>query len=163
MADNVAVTPNAKKSGNKSKIVIIALITVILVLTGVVGFSLMGNTSEIPFISNLTKEPEPVEVQLPLEEFLINVSDEDGSNTAMVKLEVSVSSYAEGAEELIGQDIAKVRDAIIHVVSNESIDTLLAREEGSFTIKNALKNRINESFGEEIVDEVFITNILTQN
>lgn len=163
MADNAAVTPNAKNSGSKSKVIIIALITVILVLTGVVGFSLMGNMNEIPFISNLTKEPEPVEVQVPLEEFLINVSDEDGSNTAMVKLEVSVSSYAEGAEELIGLEIAKVRDAIIHVVSNESIDTLLAREEGSFVIKKALKDRINESFGEEIVDEVFITNILTQN
>ena len=80
-----------------------------------------------------------------------------------MKLEVSVSSYEEGAEELIDQEIAKVRDAVIHVVSNESIDTLLKREDGSFVIKNDLKNRINKSFGKDIIDEVYITNILTQN
>ena len=64
---------------------------------------------------------------------------------------------------MIGKEIAKVRDAIIHVVSNENIDTLLKREDNSFVIKNDLKNRINEAFGKDIIHEVYITNILTQD
>lgn len=163
MANNPTVAADTKNKGSKSKIIIISLAVVILLLGGFVGYSLLSDSSEIPFISKLTEEPEPVEVQVPLEEFLVNVSDENGNDTAIVKLEVSVSSYEEGAEELINQEIAKVRDAVIHVVSNESIDTLLKRENGSFVIKNDLKNRINESFGEDIIDEVYITNILTQN
>ena len=162
MADNI-VTVDSKKQGGKGKIIIIILSAIILVLGGAVGFSLITGSGNIPFISQLTKEPEPVEVQVPLEEFLINVSSESGSSNAMVKMEVTVSSFTEGAEERITADVAKVRDAIIHVVSNESTETLLERKDGSFVIKDDLKNRINESFGEELIDEVYITNILTQN
>lgn len=162
MADNI-VTVDSKKQGGKGKIIIIILSAIILVLGGAVGFSLVTGSDNIPFISQLAKEPEPVEVQVPLEEFLINVSNESGSSNAMVKMEVTVSSFTEGAEELITADVAKVRDAIIHVVSNESTETLLERKDGSFVIKDDLKNRINESFGEELIDEVYITNILTQN
>ncbi|WP_179128540.1 flagellar basal body-associated FliL family protein [Marinilactibacillus piezotolerans] len=162
MADNI-VTVDSKKQGEKGKIIIIILSAIILVLGGAVGFSLVTGSDNIPFISQLAKEPEPAEVQVPLEEFLINVSNESGSSNAMVKMEVTVSSFTEGAEELITADVAKVRDAIIHVVSNESTETLLERKDGSFVIKDDLKNRINESFGEELIDEVYITNILTQN
>nr|WP_279633274.1 flagellar basal body-associated FliL family protein [Marinilactibacillus kalidii] len=98
-----------------------------------------------------------------MEEFLINVEDENGQNTAMVKLEVAVSSYEEDAELLINEDIAKVRDSVIYVVSNESIDSLLKREDDSFVLKQQITDRINQSFGKDIISEVYITNILTQN
>ncbi|GEL66218.1 flagellar basal body-associated FliL family protein [Marinilactibacillus psychrotolerans] len=163
MANNPTVAENTKSKGSKSKIIIIALAIVILLLGGFIGYSLMSGSGEIPFISKFFEEPEPVEVQVPLDEFLINVPDKNGDDTAIVKLEVSVSSYEEGAEELIGKEIAKVRDAIIHVVSNENIDTLLKREDNSFVIKNDLKNRINEAFGKDIIHKVYITNILTQD
>ncbi|MEC6747126.1 flagellar basal body-associated FliL family protein [Marinilactibacillus sp. XAAS-LB27] len=163
MAENQATQTNSKNKGGKSKLIIILLVTVVLALVGVVGFILLKDSENIPIISNLTKEPEPVEVQVPLEEFLINVGDDSGRNTAMVKLEVSVSSYADDAEVLINQDIAKVRDAVIHVVSNENIDSLLEREDESFVLKRDIKDRINQSFGTDLIDDVYITNILTQN
>lgn len=163
MAENQATQTNSKNKGGKSKLIIILLVTVVLALVGVVGFILLKDSENIPIISNLTKEPEPVEVQVPLEEFLINVGDDSGRNTAMVKLEVSVSSYADDAEVLINQDIAKVRDAVIHVVSNENIDSLLEREDESFVLKRDIKDRINQSFGSDLIDDVYITNILTQN
>ncbi|MFC6465679.1 flagellar basal body-associated protein FliL [Marinilactibacillus sp. GCM10026970] len=163
MAENQTTQTNSKNKGGKSKIIIIILVTVVLALAGVVGFIILKDSENIPIISNLMKEPEPVEVQVPLEEFLINVEDGSGRNTAMVKLEVSVSSFADNAEVLINQDIAKVRDSVIYVVSNESIDSLLEREDDSFVLKRDIKERINQSFGSDLIDNVYITNILTQN
>lgn len=92
----------------------------------------------------------------------MNLGTDGSSRSQFVKLELSLLSNHEEAQEIIETNIAQVRDSVIHVVHKKTRVDLFAEIDGSFAMKEELKTRINESLGQEIVDEVFITNILMQ-
>jgi flagellar FliL protein len=142
----------AKKS-NRWMIVIIILLLVIIAL----GIGFIAIRSEEGFLG-FGGENEPEEVYIPLDEFLVNIEG-DG----MVRMEITLTSYEESAEQEVTEDIAKVRDSVIHVLTNRSTENIYDESDGDFVIKQEIRNRINAGLNKEVVDDVFITNILLQN
>lgn len=139
----------------KQRFLIVVLVSIILVLLLAAGyFFLMGNEERVFGFGE-----EPQEVHIPLEEFLVN-----SKNSGMVRLEVTLGSFDEQAEDIALEEQSKIRDAINHVIVGRPQEEMFATTENDeFLLKQEIKERINQSLGREFVEEIYITNILVQN
>lgn len=158
---------NEEKVKNKkvSKLIMAIVLAVVVLVTGMgIGVTAFGSPSEESVLSRFTAraEAEATEISIPLEEFLINVNGDSPRSQAIVRMQITVTSLNEDAAELITEDIAKVRDAVIHVISSQSADSILEESDGEFSIKDKIRDRINHSLSEELIEEVFVTDILIQ-
>jgi flagellar FliL protein len=154
-------TDKTMKKGTKLLIVVGVVLMLLFAGIGISGFVFADQTDE-SFISRFTSETEASEVSIPLEEFLINLSSDSTRSQPVVRMELTLTSLDEKAEEMLASEIAKVRDAVIHVVANQNIETIYNEEEGHFLIKGEIKDKINQSLEKELIEDVFITNILLQ-
>lgn len=153
-----------KKKSMVTKIVIGIVIAVVILVLGMgIGMTVFGEPGDESFLSRFTSEEVEQEHTVDLSEFLVNISGESTRSKAIVRMEITVTSMDSEVEDIIHQDIAKVRDAVIHVVAGQTDATILEEEEGEFMIKDLMKDRINQSLEQELIEDVYITNILIQN
>lgn len=156
---------NVTKQNKGLKVAVIGLLLLTMLGTGVaLGGLFFANQAEgsPSFWSRFSKEEEVVEVTVPLEEFLINLRGESQRGQPIIKMELSLSSLHEDSADIVATELAKVRDAVIHVVSSRTSETILEEVDGEFVIKDDIRNRINQSLGEDIIEDVYFTNILIQ-
>lgn len=153
-----------KKKRTVTKLVTIILVSIIVLVAGMgIGITVFGESEEGSFLARFSSEDEETEYAIPLNEFLVNISGESSRSKAIVRMEMTVTSMNDEAEDIISHEIAKVRDAVIHVIANQTDATILEEEEGNFIIKDLIRDRINQSLDQTLVEEVYITNILIQN
>ncbi|PRY77512.1 flagellar basal body-associated FliL family protein [Alkalibacterium olivapovliticus] len=158
---------NEEKGKNKkaTKVAIAIVLAVVVLVVGMgIGITVFGSPNEESFLSRFTEkaEAEASEISIPLEEFLVNVNGDTSRSQAIVRMQLTLTSLDEDAAELITEDIAKVRDAVIHVISSQSADSILEETDGEFSIKDKIRERINQSLSEELIEDVFVTDILIQ-
>ena len=148
-----------KEKNNKQKILMIVLVPVLIVAGVVLGMVVSSKRSEQPLIVFAEKKAD---VTIPLEEFLINLNPNESKREKSVKMSISLHSTEKKADEVIAQNIAQVRDAVVYVVHKKTEESLFEEKEEAFAMKDELMNRINESLGSSLIDEVYITDILMQ-
>lgn len=154
----------AKKRSTVKKMLVVIVTAVIVLVAGMgIGITVFGETGEDSIMSRFTSEDEEKEHAVALSEFLVNISGESSRSKAIVRMEITVTSMNAEAEGIINQEIAKVRDAVIHVVAAQTDATILEEDEGDFIIKDSIKDRINHALNQELIEDVYITNILIQN
>lgn len=154
---------NKKGKGKGFKLILFGGIVLVLLVLGVgIGMFLFSGAEGETVMSRFASSAEASESSIPLEEFLVNLESDMPKSQPVVQMQITVTSLHEDATEIITTDIAKVRDAVIHSVSNQSVETIYDEAEGHFIIKNEIKERINQALNEEIVEDVFITDILLQ-
>lgn len=145
------------------KIIVVFLSLIIILVTGMgIGSFLFSDSFEESPLSNLLSRTDVSETNIPLDEFLVNLTSEGNRSQPVVRAELTLTSTQEDANEVIASDLAKVRDAVIHVISRETTESILADADGEFIIKDKIRNKINETLGTEFVDDVYVTNILLQ-
>lgn len=150
-----------EQKGINKNILLIVLAIPLLVAFGVfAGSYLTGSSTQIVSGNEANKEPVP-EVTVPLEEFLLNLEPKKRVNNYM-RLEVSLSSTQEGGADKINANLDKIRDTLIYTVSRLTVDDVFNGDAGTRKLKDTLKIAINEMFGEEVIHEVYITNIVVQ-
>lgn len=146
--------------GKNKRIILLLILVPLLLAAGVFGgLFLSSKRSNQPIIILSDKKSD---VTVPLAEFLINLESAQPSREQFVKLELSIHSTDKKADEIIAANLAQVRDAVIYVVHKKTPETLFEEKEGAFSMKEELKNRINEALGSTLIDDVYITNILMQ-
>lgn len=151
----------AKTTDGKNKLLLVVIILVAILIGAVVSFGFTsGKANDI--MSDFSKE-EVVEVTVPLEEFLINLNSGDAAKKNFLKIELSLHSTSEGADELLNANIAQIRDTIISVLRKKTVDTVFEEEETSnLKIKKELIEAINTKLDTDVVNDIYITNIVTQ-
>ena len=112
------------KNNKGSKVIIGVLFAIIFILIGFISSTQRDVIETWPVIGQIFAEPEPVTVELPLEEFIINSKDDAGTNR-LVALELSLASDHADAEEKLATHLSQIRESVIYVVSSETTDTLL--------------------------------------
>lgn len=151
-------TPNQK---NKLKPVLIAVVMLLLLTVGTlvgIGFS-TGKIQEAA--ASVFDSSE--EVTVPLEQFLVNLTPGENNKDQYLQIELSIHSSQKDAEATITEKTAQIRDAVISILRNKTSDSLYATSEnGELVIKNELKEQINKEIVSDLVNEVYITNIVTQ-
>ncbi|MBC9824478.1 flagellar basal body-associated FliL family protein [Carnobacterium inhibens] len=149
-----------KATKGKKKWLWIIIILVAVVIGALVSFGFTSGKAQ-DIISNLAKE-EVVETTVPLEEFLINLDSGTSVKKNFLKIELSLHSSREGAGELLTANVDQIRDTVISVLRKKTETTVFKEEENNLLLKQELKEAINAQLDEEIVDDIFITNIVTQ-
>ena len=153
----------------KNKIVrniVIGIVAAVIVLVSGMGLGvlLFGEPGDSSLLSRIipSSEVQATEMAIPLDEFLVNVQGETARSQSIVRLEVTVTSTDNNASDRITRDMAKVRDAVIYVVSNQTTSTIMEEKDGDFLIKDQIKEHINESLETELIEDVYVTNVLIQ-
>ena len=147
-----------RKGINRNFLMIIAI--PILVAIGVLAGSYLDGSTSILRGEGMEEAAVP-EVTVPLEEFLLNLEPSNNSYN-YVRLEVSISSIRKDGEQMINDNLDKIRDSIIHTVSRMSIEDVYHEEAGTGKLKSKLKETLNDLFDDPIVHDVYITNIIVQ-
>ena len=149
------------KSGNKLKPILIVVVILLVLTIGTllgIGFS-TGKIQEV----TATMFDSSEEVTVPLEQFLVNLTPGESNKNQYLQIELSIYSSQKEAEATITERTAQIRDAVITVLRDKTADSLYSTtDEGTLALKNELKDNINKVVGTELVNEVYITNIVTQ-
>ncbi|MGH4125735.1 MAG: flagellar basal body-associated FliL family protein [Clostridium sp.] len=146
------------KKGNSLKIVIIVLLALIVVGGAGAGAYLIGQKGA-GAKSTTTKAVESNEVTYPLEEFLVNLLDEDGKRYLKVKVVIGYEDNADLAAELVTKT-PTIRDAVIVALRSKKTTDFSAT--GVDAIKNQLIAGINPILTKGKISHIYFNDILVQ-
>lgn len=130
---------------------------------GMVSSYVMGNP-EISLAENIEKilAKEAVVRTVSMDTFLLNLKQAD-NGARYLKIDLAVSMDSDEDEALFNTHLAKIRDNIIGVLRKKSGEALMAETtEGQLAIKQELLDTVNSASGAEVIDDIYITNIVTQ-
>lgn len=96
---------------------------------------------------------------VPLPEITVNLADPPGDRYLKIAMEVEVS--AQDAERELQNQTARVRDAIILLLSSKTVRELTSAE-GKVLLKNEVASRLNQILGAPRIVRVFFTNFVIQ-
>lgn len=150
-----------EKKGINKNVLLIVLAIPFLVAFGVFAGSYLTGASTQVVSGNEANEQQLPETTVPLEEFLLNLEPIDNVYSYM-RLEVSLSSTKEDGVEKINANLDKIRDVIIYKVSRLTVDDIFDEDQGTQKLKELLRTAINELFGEDLIHDVYLTNIVVQ-
>lgn len=155
MENNNKAVENGKKS--KSKILIIVLLIVILI--GIAGGAFFivtdKTTSDIKEIFQSKDE-----YTISLDEFVTNLQTQENSKNYL-KIEVSLMYKDKKNTEIIESNISKIRDIVLNDLREKTPEEVLEVDKTP-ELKDALLEKLNASLGEDIIEEVYFTNLIVQ-
>ncbi len=150
--------------GGSKKLLIIIIAVLVLGGGGVGAFLAMGGSAE----EGDGEEGDDDEYEeeesgllpaavLPLETFIVNLQVKGSFLKTTLQLEFAEPSLPPTVES----DIPKIRDAVIRVLSSrESADIL--SPDGKETLREDLRDAVNETLGGEDVTQVYFTEFIIQ-
>lgn len=102
-------------------------------------------------------------VMVPLSTFTINLAKTPGDNTDhYIKINLSVAVNDAKAKAALKTKLPIIRDSVITVLSQKNQNDILSNSNNLQTLKNQLKNKINDGMGLDIVNDVYITDMVLQ-
>lgn len=156
MAKNKDNNENTEKKGN-SKLIIIILAVVIVVLGAIIGIMFATDTSVSDITALFEKE---IEQTIPMEEFLVNIQS-DTSRNHFVKMNLALMYTNPKNQEHINSNIFKIRDIVIKYLMQKGRDDF-KNHDNLYQIKDELMELINEGLGEDMIKDIYITDMLVQ-
>ncbi len=103
--------------------------------------------------------PRALARPLPLPDLTVNLADPPGNRYLKIAMEVEVS--AKDAERELQAQTARVRDAIILLLSGKTVREL-STAQGKVLLKNEVAARLNQILGAPRITRVYFTNFVIQ-
>jgi flagellar protein FliL len=153
--------------GGKKKLIIIILAVLILVGGGVGAFLAMGGKGhegdeessdgeEAEEEAEHEEEAAPAFVQ-PLEPFIVNLQVKGSFLKTTIQLRFSTPEPPPHIEN----EIPKVRDSVIRILTGKAASDILSAE-GKETLREEIRDAVNEALGGEDVTEIYFTEFIVQ-
>ena len=152
-----------KKKGNK-----LVLILAFILLAAAFGFggSYLANKYILPKKAEAAKNDKTTiskdEVLVPISKFVVNLSGNSNNNYQYIRLKVSCLVADKDASENLTKSMPLIRDSVISVLNSKTANDLLDANEGINNLKTAIKDKINQEYGQTIVKQVYITDLVIQ-
>ena len=152
-----------KKKGNK-----LVLILAFILLAAAFGFggSYLANKYILPKKAEAAKNDKTTiskdEVLVPISKFVVNLSGNSNNNYQYIRLKVSCLVADKDASENLTKSMPLVRDSVISVLNSKTANDLLEANEGINNLKTAIKDKINQEYGQTIIKQVYITDLVIQ-
>lgn len=159
--EQLEATP--KKKGNK-----LVLILAFILLAAAFGFggSYLANKYILPKKAEAAKNDKTTiskdEVLVPISKFVVNLSGNSNNNYQYIRLKVSCLVADKDASENLTKSMPLVRDSVISVLNSKTANDLLDANEGINNLKTAIKDKINQEYGQTIIKQVYITDLVIQ-
>ena len=146
-----------KEKKSKSKLVIIILLVVIVVIVAVAAFFMISGKSFGEMKEGMKAKDE---YTVPLEEFVTNLKNEDkGKN--YLKIQVALMYKDKKNTETINANISKIRDIVLNDL-REKTSTEILEVENTPQLKEKMLEKLNESLGKKVIEEIYFTNLIVQ-
>ena len=142
----------------------------LLIITGVIGLLLLvvsgvviySAVTETPITEMVDRfRPEPSEETLVMEEFLVNLNSESGPTNQYLKINMALGYLGSNNTEILTASMPMIRNEILISLRDLRRETVL-EEESIEEFKQQAKNAINSRLDEDIIDEIYITNIIVR-
>jgi len=154
------------KKGGKLKWIIILVVLILLGVGGWFGYKMFfaaPSTDEAEQAQTQADAQVPAEVMqgqlVPLPVFLVNLADPLGRRYLKLGMEVEVRD-----EKVVGaltQDQAKIKDALLLLLSSKTYDALSTMAD-KVQLKQEVADRLNQILGKGAVLRVYITEMVIQ-
>ena len=133
------------------------MLAVILFLLVGIGYLLLLD-KEMPDLTTIFKSNG--EYTIPLDEFVVNLkSNKPVNNYARLSIALMYTDESYGNE--LVNNMSKIRDLVITNLRNRTAEDLL-NEESISQLKSSIKEDVNKSFEESMIEDIYITNIIVQ-
>ncbi len=119
-----------------------------------------NNTSEAATKSAATvSEKQKI---VGVKKFLINLASSNSNEQQYAQLTISLLVANEDDSTAVNKNVALVRDSVINVLRQKKASDILGAADSIPRLKNELKDTINRAYGEKIVQQVYITDLVVQ-
>lgn len=143
------------------KIILFGVIIAILGVGGGALGSLLTTEQALAFMQ--PEEEEKIEyIMVPYSEFLINLKPLAANDKSFLRMEFTFSVADADKETILLDSEAKIRDAIISLLRKKTSESIFAESDGTLTIKQELKEQINQMLGDTVIEDVFVTDMVMQ-
>lgn len=158
-AKEEVVQKEVKKGGKKKLLFFILIGVFLIVITGGAVFLMLGKKGEGEKGKTGEANKTEAEIIYSLQPVVVNLMDPYGKRYLQIGLALGLVNKK--AEEKIKHREPMIRDILITFLSSKSPEEVL-QPEAKEIIKRELKMRINQSFGEELVKAVYITQYIVE-
>lgn len=136
-----AVEEVAPKKGGKLKIIVLALVGVLVLVGGVVGYLLMSSPAdvEIDEVAEAQRKPPVYET---LAVFTVNLSDRQH----FLQTELQLALEDVKAQQLVKARMPEVRDVLIRLLSSKTVDEL-TQADGKDRLADEIRQQVNGVLG----------------
>ncbi len=145
--------------GEKNGLLKLMLVLLVLVLisTFILGYLLFTGNNKRSSNSILGGKKEQT---IDLDDFVVNLKPE-GSRKAYLKIKVAVMYDNPKKTKLVENNISKMRDIITNEFRSKTVEEIqdVAKVD---SLKNGIIENINKSIGEDVIKEIYLTDIVIQ-
>lgn len=151
-------TPQVEGRSRAFKVIIVILLVLAIVLLGVIGYFTIfgGDSSQITSIFSSEEEHTYL-----LEEFTVNLRTEEDNGRNYVKTQIALMYTDNKQEDILAHNTIKIRDTIITQLRILTSEELLDGENTS-NLKVDLVESINTALGEDIIKDVYFSDLIVQ-
>jgi flagellar FliL protein len=158
--EEAKVVGGDNKPGNP----MIKLITIVLALLVIGGGGYFGwniYTKEAETNPEVKEKEVEKAMVYPLKSFVVNLYDKKGIGKRYLKVTVELEYVGEENKITIDDNIPQLRDAILILLSNQTLRDINTIE-GKLELKHELLSRMNQVFGEGIIRRIYFTEFVVQ-
>ncbi|MCC6220153.1 MAG: flagellar basal body-associated FliL family protein [Deltaproteobacteria bacterium] len=152
------------KGGSKKLIIIILAVLLLLAIAGAGAFFALSGSKHEAGEDGEEEEEEGEEgleelpgAVFPLEVFIVNL----GVKGSFLKASIQLEFVEPELPPTLDNDVPKLRDAIIKVMSSKTATEILTAE-GKEQLRNDIKDVVNETIGGEEVLQIYFTEFIIQ-
>ncbi|MCD8553679.1 flagellar basal body-associated FliL family protein [Seleniivibrio sp.] len=156
-----------KKKGGKLKLIIIVVVLLIILLGGVfLGYKLFlapkdaTAEGEMPKKEVTAAPTNEVGVLYPLETFIVNMADNDGSRYLKVTVQLELDNTEKLKEEL-DKRVPQLRDAILTILSAKTYEEVSSAQ-GKLILKQEILRRLNSLLPFGQITNIYFTEFVAQ-
>lgn len=140
---------------------IITIILAVFVIGGsAMSFFIFSDQAKAFFES--TQEEKKEQIMVPYSEFLINLKPSLAADKRFLRIELSFEVSSIDSEGLLVSQEAMIRDTIISLLRKQTSETIFSELDGNLSIKQEIKDELNQIFGETIIEHVYVTDMVMQ-
>ncbi|WP_062532596.1 flagellar basal body-associated FliL family protein [Jeotgalibaca dankookensis] len=140
---------------------IIAVIVAIFIIGGsAISFFIFSDQAKAFFES--TQEEKKEQIMVPYSEFLINLKPSLTADKRFLRIELSFEVSSIDSEAVLVSQEAMIRDTIISLLRKQTSETIFSEVDGNLSIKQEIKDELNQILGETIVEHVYVTDMVMQ-
>jgi len=159
----VAEKPASKPAKKRGKLVFVIVGAVVIALLGVIVFRMTRHSSAAQAAETPADPSTEVKSVLHLEGFVVNLAGEGEGGYLRIGIDLGLGiEMKEGKEEKGPPTTPRLRDAILGVLSAQTVGQLLTSE-GKAKLKDEILKAINDKVPEVQCKEVYFTEFLVQH
>lgn len=150
-------TNDVKKKKSKLKLIIIIILIIAVLFLGGFIYLKATDTTINDIMQSFDKEEQ---LTMSLEEFVVNLKS-PANMRSYLKIKIGLMYTDSGKTEMLTANTSKIRDIILDNLREREYEDVTTNE-GIDKLKKDIIEELNSSFGEPIIKEVYITDIIVQ-